>query len=97
MVNPFETLLKPEVLLALTGAPVVLQWAKKLLPWFTGEWAAVLAPLISAGLILSQAWGLCSPACMVLQIVVGWVYIEVMYVHVVEPASKSTNPLIPDA
>lgn len=97
LVVSLNGLLKVEVITALTGAPIALQWAKKLLPWFTGEWAAVITPLISATLILTQAWGLCSPACMVFQIIVGWIYIEVLYVRVVEPASKTTNPLIPDA
>jgi hypothetical protein len=92
-----STLLKPEIAAALTGAPLVLQWVKKIFPAFTGAWAAILAPLISAGLILSQAWGLCTPACMVFQIIVGWIWIEVMYIHVVEPMSKTTNPIVPDA
>jgi hypothetical protein len=96
-VNPFEQLLRPDVLVALTALPIALQWTKKLFPAVDGTIAAVAAALGSVGVVLSVAWGQCSPICLALQCLYGWLYVEIVYLRVVEPMSTSTNPLIPDA
>lgn len=97
MDNPIGTLLKPEVFAALTGAPFLLQWLKRLVPGLTGQWAALLTLGVVAAMVLTTAWNACPWPCMVGQVLLGWIYVELIYTRVVEPMSKSSNPLVPDA
>ena len=91
-------LMQPQVFGALTVAPAILQWAKKLYPPFTGAWAAALSPVIAVALVLLNVdYSTCPWTCVVLNCVFAWLWIELVYTRVIEPMSKTSNPLIPDA
>jgi len=98
LLQSISGLLKPEVLAALTAAPLILQYLKATFPTvITAQVAAVAALVLSAGLIVTQAWNTCDWQCMVLQVLLGWGWVELMYQKFVEPMAKSSNPLVPDA
>lgn len=94
LLESIAPLMDPRVFAALTITPMLLQWAK-LLPFFQGEWAAILSPAIAVGLVLSHAWGLPWPM-LLWNSLLAWIWIEVVYTKVVEPMSRSSNPLFPN-
>lgn len=94
-----EALIQPVVFSSLSAIPFILQIAKGVIPGFSVKVASFVSLAAVIGLVL----GVARPQLPELswigtvgQIVLSWVYVELLFVKVVGPTGESANPIIPE-
>ena len=95
-------ILKPEIITAMLGAPIVLQLLRGLASRFgiadTANAAAVLNAVAVFGTVWWVGWGLRLPVPEIaLQSFVAWILSDKWFTHGILPLAKGPNPLMPDA